>query len=164
MGGIRTDATACFITSLCVRYDMANRKGGHVFEIEYLEDFLAEAAPRMVQAGVAVFKPVIRSFLNHSVGNFMWLSQPSRSSGSLLRSIRASKTFRRADGHLFVSNVFFKGNDLKGTSQDDKAFWMEYGTSNGQRPTHFARNAATATTAKVTAAMEKALEEALKTT
>ena len=148
------------------------------FEIEFIPDFTATVAPKMIQAGAAVLEPVVKRTLQQTVGNQRYLVGKSKSTGSLVESIRVSNTFIRDAGTRFFANVYFIGIDATGKRQGEKAAYLNYGTGkggirvrsvNGKRvstgntaQTKFATRASSSAQRNVRAAMLAVLEKELR--
>jgi hypothetical protein len=159
----------------------AKKKGLKPFEIEFIPDIISLAAPKMVRAGSEILEPIVRRKLEQTIGNpgYLVSGAKSKSTGSLVNSIRVSNTFIRDNGTRFFANVFFDGYDKRGMRQGEKAAYLHYGTGkggtrvrttgNGNRAstgntvaTKFATRAANSAKANVHAAMQAILERELR--
>jgi len=134
---------------------MAKRGSSVSMDIEYLEDFTIEAAPRMVEAGVRILEAEVRASLSRVLSG--------RSSGGLFRSVSASHTFIENNATRFRANVFFKGAD--GVNHGHKAAFLEYGATRAKRgvmeATHFAESALRSAEGRVVEEMERVLTAAV---
>jgi hypothetical protein len=127
--------------------------GGQVFVIETLKDFTVECSRKMINAGMEILEPAVRSSLENAIGKN--LKHESRSTGSLLQSITVSNMFIRREDTFFKANIFFK-------AQGNKANWKEYGTERGQKPSFFVKRAVNVSRKRVETAMQQVLERELK--
>lgn len=163
---------------------MSALQGGRTaFEVSYLPDFTPIVTPLMIQAGIGILERKITAQLEKAIGNPSYLVQDSRSTGSLIDSIRVSNTFFRDNATRFFANVFFDGYDKRGMRQGEKAAYINFGTgANSKRGgpyrprrfkghdvstgsthrTQFASKASRAARPQIMAAMQAVLERELK--
>ena len=105
--------------------------GRIAFEIDYMTDFTPVVTPLMIQAGIGVLERKITQQLEIAIGNPSYLVQESRSTGSLIDSIRVSNTFFRDNATRFFANVFFDGEHKRKSQtirQGEKAAYLQFGT------------------------------------